>query len=95
MISCLGKICKSDIMLEINKNYRLMHTLFHIRTVIIQRDRYRPEGFSLSINIGRGMITVLIWKKACINLFITYFNIELINPLTALGTYMSLVGRLF
>jgi hypothetical protein len=22
-------------------------------------------------------ITVLIWKKACINLFITYFNIEL------------------
>jgi hypothetical protein len=24
-----------------------------------------------------GMITVLIWKKACINLFITYFNIEL------------------
>ena len=24
-----------------------------------------------------GMTTVLIWKKACINLFITYFNIEL------------------
>ena len=24
-----------------------------------------------------GQITVLIWKKACINLFITYFNIEL------------------
>jgi hypothetical protein len=23
------------------------------------------------------MITVLKWKKACINLFITYFNIEL------------------
>jgi hypothetical protein len=23
------------------------------------------------------MITVLIWKKACINLFIIYFNIEL------------------
>ena len=30
-----------------------------------------------SISIGRGMITVLIWKKTCINLFITYFNIEL------------------
>ena len=30
-----------------------------------------------SIYIGRGMITVLIWKKAFINLFITYFNIEL------------------
>ena len=29
------------------------------------------------VDIGRGMITVLIWKKACINLFITYFNIEL------------------
>ena len=27
--------------------------------------------------LARGMINVLIWKKACINLFITYFNIEL------------------
>ena len=54
-----------------------MHALFHIRTVIIPRDRYRPEGFSLMVDIGRGRITVLIWKKACINLFITYFNIEL------------------
>jgi hypothetical protein len=27
--------------------------------------------------LARGMIIVLIWKKACINLFITYFNIEL------------------
>ena len=27
--------------------------------------------------LSRGMITVLLWKKACINLFITYFNIEL------------------
>ena len=56
--------------------YRLMHALFHIRTVIIPRDRYRPEGFSPRGDIGRGMITVLIWKKACINLFITYFKIE-------------------
>ena len=54
-----------------------MHALFHIKTVIIMRDRYRPEGFSPRVDIGRGMITVLIWKKACINLFITYFNIEL------------------
>ena len=54
-----------------------MHALFHIKTVIISRDRYRPEGFRPRIDIGRGMITVLIWKKACINLFITYFNIEL------------------
>jgi hypothetical protein len=54
-----------------------MHTPFHIRTVIIPRDRYRPEGFSPRVDIGRGMITVLVWKKACINLFITYLNIEL------------------
>ena len=27
--------------------------------------------------INRGMITVQKWKKACNNLFITYFNIEL------------------
>ena len=54
-----------------------MHALFHIKTVIIPRDRYRPEGFSPRVDIGRGMITVLVWKKACINLFITYFNIEL------------------
>ena len=25
-------------------NYRLMHAIFHIKTVIIPRDRYRPEG---------------------------------------------------
>ena len=24
--------------------YRLMHALFHLKTVIIPRDRYRPEG---------------------------------------------------
>jgi hypothetical protein len=35
--------------------YRLMHDFFHIRTVIIPKDRYRPEGF--------------IWKRACINLY--------------------------
>jgi hypothetical protein len=57
--------------------YRFMHALFHIQTVIVPRDWYRPEGFSPRVDIGRGMITVLIWKKACINLFITYFNIEL------------------
>ena len=58
-------------------NYRLMHALFRITTVIIPRDRYRPEGFRPKVDIGQGMITVLIWKKACLNLFITYFNIEL------------------
>jgi hypothetical protein len=58
-------------------NYRLMHVLIHIRTVIIPRDRYRPEGFSPRADIGRGMITVLLWKTACINPFIAYFNIEI------------------
>ena len=65
------------IFISLCDNYKLMHTLFHIRTVIIPRDRYRPEGFSPRVDIGWGMIIVLIWKKACINLFITYFNIEL------------------
>ena len=41
-----------------------------------ETDIDRPEGFSPRVDIGRGMITVLIWKKACINLSITYFNIE-------------------
>ena len=62
---------------KICDNYRLIHALFPIKTVIIPRDRYRPETFSPRVDIGRGMTTVLIWKKECINLFITYFNIEL------------------
>jgi hypothetical protein len=56
---------------ESNNIHRLMHALFHIRTVIIQRDRYRPEGYSPRVDISWGMITVLKWKKACINLLIT------------------------
>jgi hypothetical protein len=43
--------------------------------------KYMYRGYNLNddchIFIGRGMITVQKWKKACINLFITYFNIEL------------------
>ena len=62
---------------KICDNYRLIHALFPIKTVIIPRDRYRPETFSPRVDIGRGMTTVLIWKKECINLFIAYFNIEL------------------
>jgi hypothetical protein len=57
--------------------YRLMHAFFHIRTVIIPRDRYQAEGFSPRVDNGRVMIAELIWKRACINQFITYFNIEL------------------
>jgi hypothetical protein len=70
-----GKACNN--IPEAVNNYRLMHALFHIKIVIIPRDLYRPESFSPRVDIGRGMITFLIWKKACINLFITYFNIEL------------------
>jgi hypothetical protein len=40
-----------------------MHALFHIRTVIIPRNRYQPEGFSPRVDIGLGMITVLRWKR--------------------------------
>ena len=40
-----------------------MHALFHIKNAIIPRDRYQPEGFSPRVDIGRGMIIVLIWKK--------------------------------
>ena len=45
---------------------------FFISGLLLSRYRCRPEGWYRS-----GVIIVLIWKKACINLFITYFNIEL------------------
>ena len=63
-----------------------MHALFHIKTVIIPRTltwgTYRSLGMIAVLKTsGRyrclGMITFLIWKMACIDLFITYFNIEL------------------
>ena len=76
LLRVLGKVIER-LYQHVHINYRLMHALFHIKTVIIPGDRYRPEGFSPRVNIGRGMTTVLIWKKACIDLFITYFNIEL------------------
>jgi hypothetical protein len=47
---------------------RLMHAFFHIRTVIIPRPTptlgLKPSGRYRSL----GMITVLIWKRTCINL---------------------------
>jgi hypothetical protein len=47
---------------------RLMHAFFHIRIVIIPRPistlGLKPSGRYRSL----GMITVLIWKRACINL---------------------------
>jgi hypothetical protein len=41
----------------------------------------------MPFNIGREMITVLILKKACINLLITYFNIELKRAKLTLHTH--------
>jgi hypothetical protein len=32
-----------------------------------------PEGISLRNDISRGLMTRAIWKRPCINLFITYF----------------------
>ena len=72
----LSHMQKGTYYVQICDNYRLMHALLHIRTVIIPRDQYRSEGFSPRVDIGRGIISVLIWKKACINLLITHFNIE-------------------
>jgi hypothetical protein len=40
------------------------------------------------------MITVLIWKKACIYLFITYFNIELKRATLTLHTHTPNYERL-
>jgi hypothetical protein len=37
----------------------------------------RETDIDQRADIGRGMIIILKWKKACINLLITYVNIEL------------------
>jgi hypothetical protein len=89
----LSHMQKGTYCIQICDNYRLMHALFHIRIIIISRDRYRPEGFSPRVNIGRGVITVLKWKKACINLFITYFNIELKRTKLTSHTDTELMDR--
>ena len=48
---------------------RLMHAFFHFRTVIIQPRPILTLGLKHSGEYrSLGMITVLIWKKACINL---------------------------
>jgi hypothetical protein len=89
----LSHMQKGTYYVQICDNYRLMHALFHIRIIIISRDRYWPEGFSPRVNIGRGVITVLKWKKACINLFITYFNIELKRTKLTSHTDTELMDR--
>jgi hypothetical protein len=53
-----------------------MHALFHIK----------PSGRYRSL----GMITVLIWKTVCINLYITYFNTELKRTHTNMSDWYRL-----
>jgi hypothetical protein len=47
---------------------RLMHAFFHIQTVIIPRPISTLGLKSSGRYRSLGMITVLIWKRACINL---------------------------
>jgi hypothetical protein len=54
-----------------NTNYSFLHRSLY------QMLSYARETDIDQRALSRGMITVLLWKKACINLFITYFNIEL------------------
>jgi hypothetical protein len=49
---------------RISNIYRLIHGLFYIALVISSRPRD---------DISRGLMTRTIWKRSCINLFITYF----------------------
>ena len=51
----------------------------------------RETDIGPRVDIGREMTTVLIWKKACINLFITYFNIELTRTKLASHTDTKLM----
>ena len=56
-----------------------MHHIFQhwIKKNIINFSTLTPNLWIWMIDIGWGMMTILIWKKACIDLFITYFNIDL------------------
>jgi hypothetical protein len=91
-----------DINVYTKNIYRLIHALFHIRTVIIPRDRYRKKTcinlfityfnselkrtkltshtkliWIWVIDMSWGMITFLIWKKSCIDIFIERLDIVL------------------
>jgi hypothetical protein len=62
--------------------YRIKHNLFHISLVIIQRHTYWPTT-STWTNMGRKMITRLIWKMSYFNILFLYLKInssENINP---------------
>ena len=54
---------------DFNDIYRFIHGFFHIVLFISTRPWYRPPWDDIS----RGLMTRAIWKRPCINLFITYF----------------------
>jgi len=92
--SVIGPVfCKKNIKMlkaniynwQMNAIYRLMHALFHIWTVIIPRDRYRPDGRYRSRDDNS-----LDMEKACINLFITYFDIELKSTKLTSSSFLCL-----
>jgi hypothetical protein len=65
-----------------------MHALFHIKTVIIPRDRYRPEGFSpraksilLTGNITRAVLVKLCWRfgSRTLNRYRSLISISLVS----------------
>jgi len=74
-------------------NYRLIHVLFHIRTVIIPRTRYRPEGFSemekKSENIDLIEHKLYEWKKC----YITYVSMVECNDAGSCELLFRLIKR--
>ena len=62
-----------------------MHAIFHIKTVIIPRDRFRPKGFSTYFNIDIAVAGVYVWAKS---ILITYkYVIKYVNsPLILVDT---------
>jgi hypothetical protein len=67
-------ICKSRVRWQCScLQYMSYMACFHIALVISTRPWYRPESFNPRDDISRGLMTRAIWKRPCINLFITYF----------------------
>jgi hypothetical protein len=61
--------------------YRLMHALFLIRTVIIQRNRYRLEGFSPRVDI------LVIWALLPLVSMSVIFSINEMTLILKLSNY--------
>jgi hypothetical protein len=71
-LSSLSTYCSG---VTINTVSLFMLNLYQTTTLLLEIDNIRTLSANIKLIIG--MITVLIWQRACINLFITYFNIEL------------------